>query len=72
MYLKNATNLEEITHFGINPLLTLCDLFEDGIINNLEPGSRDYNLWLEIKAKVFMLQEISEKILSKNRLKKNR
>lgn len=70
MYLQNASGLDEIKRFGISPLLTLCELFEDECLD-LDPGSREYNLWIEIKGKVFMLKEVSEKVMAENRVRRD-
>ena len=62
MYLNTADCIEEITAFGITPLIELMNVFEDEIQENLDTGSRETILWYEIKGKALMIRERAEKI----------
>lgn len=44
MYLHNATGLDEIITFGIDPLLVLMEIFEDEFMDCDDPDSKEFIL----------------------------
>lgn len=64
MYLNDAANLDEIITYGLNPLVELMNIFEDEIelLDDMDPDSRESILWIEIKAKAFLMREVAKKI----------
>lgn len=67
MYLSNAQSLEEIIQYGIKPLTEMIYMFEDLFLTKLDnrdfqEDSAEYILWQEIKAKVLLLKDSTEKI----------
>ncbi|MBU0972136.1 MAG: hypothetical protein KKC20_15895 [Proteobacteria bacterium] len=71
MYLNTADCIEEITAFGITPLIEFMDIFEDEIQEDLDPGSRKSILWYEMKGKALMIRERAGKISRARVNKKN-
>ncbi|MBU0973707.1 MAG: hypothetical protein KKC20_23915, partial [Proteobacteria bacterium] len=69
--LNTADCIEEITAFGITPLIEFMDIFEDDIQEDLKAGSRESILWNEIKGKALMIRERAEKISRVRMNKKN-
>lgn len=65
MYLNNADTLDEIITYGMNPLVELMNIFEDEILNDMYPDSREYILWIEIKAKALRMRAVSKWINDK-------
>ena len=62
MYLSNATGLDEIITYGLKPLIELMNILEDEILDDMEPGSKEYILWLEMKGKALKTREVAERI----------
>lgn len=57
MYLHNATGLDEVISFGINPLIALLDHYEDEFLDLDDPESKSAIFWNEIKGKTLLVQE---------------
>ncbi len=62
MYLQTATTLDEITTFGIDPMIELMNVFEDEITEDLSPGSRESILWNLLKGQALRVQEVSRRV----------
>ena len=70
MYLHNATGLDEIISFGIDPLVVLMEIFEDEFMDFDDPASKEAILWNEIKGKALLTQESIKEIHAAKKLKK--
>lgn len=62
MYLRNATGLDEIINFGINPLVALLEHFEDEYLDIDDPKGKAAVYWNLIKGIALSTQHISKQI----------
>lgn len=70
MYLQNATGIDEIINFGINPLVALLSHFEDHFLELDDPESYTSIYWNLIKDIALSTQEASKKIHGQRMVKK--
>jgi|GEM_PF-6064218 hypothetical protein len=62
MYLRNATGLNEIINFGINPLVALLEHFEDYYLDLNDPESNISIHWNLIKGTALSTQDSAKQI----------
>jgi hypothetical protein len=62
MYLNTATGLEDIVTYGMNPIVELMNILEDEIVDDMDPDSREYLLWIMLKGTVLQTREVAKRI----------
>lgn len=63
MYLQNATGLDEIICFGLNPLVALLEHFEDEYLDlDKDPENKTNICWNLIKDVALSTQQASKQI----------
>lgn len=71
MYLQNATGLDEVICFGINPLVVLLEYFEDEHLDlDEDQESKNAICWNLIKDVALSTQQAIKKIHAQKAMKK--
>lgn len=63
MYLKEATTIDEVVIYGIEPAILYAGMVQDGIDGGMEGG--DKILMQELQAKLYLIKEKLEELTQK-------
>jgi len=62
MFLQSAVDLEDIIIYGMNPVVELLNRFEDEVLDDMEPDSQAFIIWIMLTGTMLRMREESKRI----------